>query len=388
MDAYFSYPLLISSIVLFLTWVVFNWWSQNRKLPPGPWGLPFFGYFPFLSITHENFNAFHKVYGNVFSFRTISGNLMVIVNGHKTIKDVFVNRADEFDGRPLQSNLVAWFSDGLGIAQEEGEAWAQHRKFFLQTSKKFGFGKLEMEERIHDEIKQMIEILKKEKNADLHFSVAHAVNSVISQVLFSKKFDRDQTFVRIQKSMRKIIPIFASNINMIVGYPFDLMFLLFPRMRAVKDGIKEVRKFTDSAAEEQIRTHDPSFSRGYVDAYLQYRDELLAKRKPEAAFFNDERLRANALNIFFEGTESASITIISLLLELSKHPEAQKAAQEEMDTVIGRERLPSWLDKQNLPYVDATLQELFRLAMVFKVSAMYSNFEETTIEGYRIPREV
>ncbi|GFQ95018.1 cytochrome P450 2U1, partial [Trichonephila clavata] len=186
--------------------------------------------------------------------------------------------------------------------------------------------------------------------------------------------------------MRKIIPIFASNINMIVGYPFDLMFLLFPRMRAVKDGIKEVRKFTDSAAEEQIRTHDPSFSRGYVDAYLQYRDELLAKRKPEAAFFNDERLRANALNIFFEGTESASITIISLLLELSKHPEAQKAAQEEMDTVIGRERLPSWLDKQNLPYVDATLQELFRLAMVFKVSAMYSNFEETTIEGYRIPR--
>ncbi|GFV41878.1 cytochrome P450 2U1 [Trichonephila clavipes] len=80
------------------------------------------------------------------------------------------------------------------------------------------------------------------------------------------------------------------------------------------------------------------------------------------------------------------MAILSLLLELSKHPESQKAAQEEMDAVIGRERLPSFLDKQNLPYVDATLQELFRLAMVFRVSTMYSNFKETTIEGYRIPR--
>ncbi|GFY54616.1 cytochrome P450 2U1 [Trichonephila inaurata madagascariensis] len=87
----------------------------------------------------------------------------------------------------------------------------------------------------------------------------------------------------------------------------------------------------------------------------------------------DERLRANAFNIFFEGTESTSLQITSLLLELSKHPEVQKAAQDEIDAVIGRERLPSWLDKQNLPYVDATLQ-LFRLAMVFRASTMYSNF--------------
>ncbi|GFT67118.1 cytochrome P450 2C39, partial [Nephila pilipes] len=87
-----------------------------------------------------------------------------------------------------------------------------------------------------------------------------------------------------------------------------------------------------------------------------------------------ERLRANALNIFFEGTESAGATIESLLFELSKHPDVQKKAQAELDAVVGRERLPSWLDKQNLPYVDATLQELYRLAMVFKTSVMYSNF--------------
>ncbi|GFU71761.1 uncharacterized protein TNCV_130651 [Trichonephila clavipes] len=214
--------------------------------------------------------------------KTISGNLIIVINGLKTIKDVLVNRADEFDGRPLQSNLIAWFSDGL---------------------------------------------------------------------------ERSRAICHLQLI-------------------YSLLFLLFPRIRAVEDGLKEVRQLTDNAVEEQIRTHDPSFSRGYVDSYLQYRNEKLAKGKAEAALFNDERLRANAFNIFFEGTESTSLQIISLLLELSKHPEAQRVAQEEMDAVIGRERLPSWLDKQNLPYVDATLQELYRLAMAFRTSTMYSNFDD------------
>ncbi|GFT05696.1 cytochrome P450 2C39, partial [Nephila pilipes] len=107
------------------------------------------------------------------------------------------------------------------IAQEEGEYWSQHRKFFLQAAKKFGFGKLEMEERIQDEIQQMLQVLRTEKNTDLHYVVSHTLNSVISHVLFSKKFDRERTFASIQSSLRKVVPIFSSNVNMIIGFPFE-----------------------------------------------------------------------------------------------------------------------------------------------------------------------
>ncbi|GFT37101.1 cytochrome P450 2U1, partial [Nephila pilipes] len=98
------------------------------------------------------------------------------------------------------------------------------------------------------------------------------------------------------------------------------------------------------------------------------------------------RLKANALNLFFEGTESTSSTSASMLLELSKHPDVQKTIQEELDAVVGRERLPSWADRPNLTYLDATIQELYRVAALFLVTTMYSNFEETTIDGYRIPK--
>ena len=42
------------------------------------------------------------------------------------------------------------------------------------------------------------------------------------------------------------------------------------------------------------------------------------------------------------------------------YPEAQRRAQEELDRVIGRTRLPTLDDKPNLPYINATILEALR----------------------------
>ena len=41
-------------------------------------------------------------------------------------------------------------------------------------------------------------------------------------------------------------------------------------------------------------------------------------------------------------------------------PEAQKKGQEEIDRVIGNDRLPDFEDKENLPYIDAIYKECLR----------------------------
>lgn len=42
------------------------------------------------------------------------------------------------------------------------------------------------------------------------------------------------------------------------------------------------------------------------------------------------------------------------------YPEVQKKAQEEIDRVIGRERLPQVVDRPSLPYVEAVFKETLR----------------------------
>lgn len=42
------------------------------------------------------------------------------------------------------------------------------------------------------------------------------------------------------------------------------------------------------------------------------------------------------------------------------YPDVQKKAQEEIDRVIGRDRLPEFEDEASLPYVSALVKEAMR----------------------------
>lgn len=50
------------------------------------------------------------------------------------------------------------------------------------------------------------------------------------------------------------------------------------------------------------------------------------------------------------GSKAATTgAILALLL----HPQVQKRAQSEIDSVVGRDRLPEFLDRERLPYITA-----------------------------------
>ena len=42
------------------------------------------------------------------------------------------------------------------------------------------------------------------------------------------------------------------------------------------------------------------------------------------------------------------------------HPEVAKKAQAELDAVVGSDRLPTFSDREHLPYIDALTKEVFR----------------------------
>jgi hypothetical protein len=54
----------------------------------------------------------------------------------------------------------------------------------------------------------------------------------------------------------------------------------------------------------------------------------------------------------------SSLSIFFLAMVL--HPECQIKAQEEIDAVIGSDRLPEFEDRESLPYVECILQETLR----------------------------
>ena len=52
------------------------------------------------------------------------------------------------------------------------------------------------------------------------------------------------------------------------------------------------------------------------------------------------------------------------------YPEIQKKAQDEIDSVIGRDRLPTFEDRPRLPFIDAVCKEVMRWRPVTPTGAL------------------
>jgi cytochrome P450 len=52
--------------------------------------------------------------------------------------------------------------------------------------------------------------------------------------------------------------------------------------------------------------------------------------------------------------------LMSLFVALLSNPDIQRKAQDELDIVTGRERLPSFEDRTRLPFIDAICKEMLR----------------------------
>ena len=48
------------------------------------------------------------------------------------------------------------------------------------------------------------------------------------------------------------------------------------------------------------------------------------------------------------------------MLAMTLHPEVFRKAQDEVDRIVGRTRLPDFEDRGNLPYLDCVISEVLR----------------------------
>lgn len=71
-----------------------------------------------------------------------------------------------------------------------------------------------------------------------------------------------------------------------------------------------------------------------------------------------------ASNLFAAGLDSTATMLIWFVLLLTKHQDVQKKLREEVDAVIGRDRLPTLKDRDSMHYVKALMQEAHRFVSV------------------------
>ncbi|KZV80853.1 cytochrome P450 [Exidia glandulosa HHB12029] len=76
---------------------------------------------------------------------------------------------------------------------------------------------------------------------------------------------------------------------------------------------------------------------------------------------------------------------LSFLLAMTLYPDVQHRAQAEIEAITGGDRLPTYNDRERMPYVDALIQEVHRWNPVLPCGLPHFCSTEDVYRGFRIP---
>lgn len=94
----------------------------------------------------------------------------------------------------------------------------------------------------------------------------------------------------------------------------------------------------------------------------------------------------SAASLYGAAADTTVITLTIFTLAMIKFPHVQRKAQEEIDRVVGTDRLPSFEDRDKLPYIDALIKEALRWWPIAPMGFPHTATEDIEYNGLHIPK--
>ncbi|KAI1121145.1 cytochrome protein [Nemania abortiva] len=114
--------------------------------------------------------------------------------------------------------------------------------------------------------------------------------------------------------------------------------------------------------------------------------EFYQEKGDDISSDDDFALKWVAISLYGGGADTTVSTIMAFFLAMTISPEIQLKAREEIDRVIGTGRLPTYNDRERLPYVTAVATEAARWHPVAPMGVPHASTAEDVVNGYYIPK--
>merc|ERR1711892_36338 len=366
-----------------LTVFLFYWNRKCKKLPPGPPRIPVLGSVPFISMRRGimDWVLDKSITQNKLATVGIGPRSFFIINDFEMAKELFGK--EEFSGRTLSEFVLTQkYLDGKrhGILVTEGSHWTKVRRFGIRTLKDFGFGKQSLEATINFEVEETVKKFLSVSGSDFYLSTDFNIPiiNILWQLVASTRFTEEDP--EGQKMIESVTKMFKCHLKMTM-VPLRIL-KMFPKFTEYDDNVEIYnvqKRFVSEQIEQHEATLDSEYQRDYIDAFL---NEMNAKEVDRD--FSKLDLATSMMDFIGAGTEASATTLKWIVLYLTLYQDVQDKCRQEISQVLATSRC-TMADMANLPFVQATISEVQRLAQVLPLSIAHRTLSPTQVDGFTFP---
>eukprot|EP00092_Neocalanus_flemingeri_P024855 GFUD01026951.1.p1 GENE.GFUD01026951.1~~GFUD01026951.1.p1 ORF type:complete len:495 (-),score=88.71 GFUD01026951.1:186-1670(-) len=366
---------ILLAFIGFLSWrllVLRNSLKWNGQAPPGPPSHPILGNIRTMAkLDPRPQFAFHSIaleFGNLVRLK-LGPKLTLLVSGFEEMKEIHGNEKTENRANVQTANLIyRGVFETKGILFNKGEEFKELRRFTLKSLRDLGFGKNSSEEIVLEECRAVVEKIKQlmaenEGIVNLDKLFNKAALNVVWNLTAGERFEyEDERMHKLHCFLESFMLIGKD----IMGKPLGIFPFLrfFPPFRSVfktcSDGMTQLREFISETIYEHETSIDTNNPRDYIDMFL-----IAGKENPTLSM---ENLVTCCMDLFIAGSETTSKSLMFAVALMIRHPDVEEKIQKEIRSAIGDRDLVRMEDKENLPYTEATLNEVWRISNVVPVT--------------------
>ncbi|GBN46217.1 hypothetical protein AVEN_196744-1 [Araneus ventricosus] len=306
-------PLSLAVILAILLLTVMHFAFKDKGLPPGPSGLPYFGYWPFMNNMnyHLKLHEMKQKYGEISSL-TCTGKLYINLGSIRATRAALINKSEFFGDRVSDYSVMGhvfkneFFGDRLssysvfcrffkdGVLTINGEPWQATRKFFLVLLKERGANSLKtsLAGPLYDSIKCTVRDIKARKGEPLNL-----VELLTQGCCAFLRFTLFGEVGITEEQLRKFNELYATEIESLLPKTILLSgtfakYFIFPFMPNFLSAIKvhrERERLVQDIINEHKTTYDAENPRDIIDEYFKERDKRRSRGDPTAEYFTGKK---------------------------------------------------------------------------------------------------
>ncbi|KAF9522740.1 cytochrome P450 [Crepidotus variabilis] len=326
------------------------------------------------------FNEWSKVYGDLTYFRILHQHF-IVVNKLEVAIELFEKRSNNYSSRPHAAmvDLMGW--DFNSALKPYGTVWRNHRRLLHQYLKPEVIPNYQatQEKKVHD---MLLQLLESPSNFMSH--IRHASGAIIMATMYGHDVQaKDDHFVMIaEKAMERLTyGLFPG--TFLVNTISALRYLprWFPGCAEFKNYARDTRPLTDQMKNDPVQAVQRKMGTG--DERRCVAADMLENCRSENEL---EDIKCVCATMYAGGADTSPASIQSFFYAMANNYQVQIKAQEEIDRVVGRDRLPTFEDRFSMPYAEAIVREVLRWRSITPLAIPHTATEADIYEGYYIPQ--